>query len=301
MRQFGINFALFTIFAIGGLICIGLIAQLHPRLENGIFAKAGSYGHTHLRISDFIETAESNSFEILHLGSSTCYRGINPAPFANLGHPSFNLCSSSQSFFNSRYLLEWGQKLNPKIRAVTVDVYPAIWHSNGTESSRDLIVNQDHTRRIAFQKMAWATGDPFNAVLAAYFGIKRAFIPLTGLPKQQDEYNKGGFTFSNRKPIGELNCDTLTAHLSATQEWAFRSIKKTCKAHGIQLILINPPQICVESFETPSVMAGLPWIEGNHWPLAKVDTLYYDDHHLRGVGAELYSEWLAYQVSSLMH
>ena len=42
-------------------------------------------------------------------------------------------------------------------------------------------------------------------------------------------------------------------------------------------------------------MEGLPWIEGNDWPLAKVDSLYYDDHHLRGVGAELYSEWLAGQ------
>ena len=33
--------------------------------------------------------------------------------------------------------------------------------------------------------------------------------------------------------------------------------------------------------------------------VAKVDTLYYDDHHLRGVGAELYSEWVAGQVESL--
>ena len=47
-------------------------------------------------------------------------------------------------------------------------------------------------------------------------------------------------------------------------------------------------------------MEGLQWIEGNDWPLAKVDTLYYDDHHLRGVGAELYSEWLAGQVESLL-
>ena len=47
-------------------------------------------------------------------------------------------------------------------------------------------------------------------------------------------------------------------------------------------------------------MEGLPWIEGNDWPLAKVDTLYYDDHHLRGVGAELYSEWLAEQVEAVL-
>ena len=47
-------------------------------------------------------------------------------------------------------------------------------------------------------------------------------------------------------------------------------------------------------------MKGLPWIEGNDWPLAKVDTLYYDDHHLRGVGAKLYSEWLAEQVQAIL-
>jgi len=47
-------------------------------------------------------------------------------------------------------------------------------------------------------------------------------------------------------------------------------------------------------------MEEVPWIEGNEWPLAKVDTLYYDDHHLRGVGAELYSAWLAEQVVALM-
>lgn len=65
------------------------------------------------------------------------------------------------------------------------------------------------------------------------------------------------------------------------------------------LLLVNPPQLCEEVFEKPEIVEGLPWIEGNDWPLAKVDTLYYDDHHLRGVGAELYSEWLAGQVESL--
>ena len=62
--------------------------------------------------------------------------------------------------------------------------------------------------------------------------------------------------------------------------------------------MVNPPQLCEEVFDKPKVMEGLPWIEGNDWPLAKVDTLYYDDHHLRGVGAELYSEWLAGQVAA---
>ena len=53
-------------------------------------------------------------------------------------------------------------------------------------------------------------------------------------------------------------------------------------------------------FNSPEVMEGLPRIEGNNWPLVKVDTPYHDDHHLRGAGAELYSEWLAERVVALM-
>ena len=74
-----------------------------------------------------------------------------------------------------------------------------------------------------------------------------------------------------------------------------------CRAEKIQIFLLNPPQLCEETFEKPEVMEGLPWIEGNDWPLAKVDTLYYDDHHLRGVGAELYSEWLVDQVTEILN
>ena len=75
--------------------------------------------------------------------------------------------------------------------------------------------------------------------------------------------------------------------------------QRNLKAQNL-LLLVNPPQLCEEVFEKPEAMEGLPWIEGNEWPLAKVDTLYYDDHHLRGVGAELYSEWLAERVVALM-
>ena len=81
---------------------------------------------------------------------------------------------------------------------------------------------------------------------------------------------------------------------------AIANIWKTCAEKGIQLLLVNPPQLCEEIFEKPEVMEGLPWIEGNDWQLAKVDSRYYDDHHQRGVGAELYSEWLAGQVLALM-
>ena len=183
---------------------------------------------------------------------------------------------------------------------MTLDIYPGVWQLSGTESTRDLIVNHNHVNEPVFQRMAWSSGDPFNGVLAAYFGLKRAFVPLTNLPGQSDEYRTGGFTFSRRNPLSQLDCDTIYPTLSKMQSRAFQSILNTCKEERIQLLLVNPPQLCEEVFEKPKVMEGLPWIEGNDWPLAKVDSLYYDDHHLRGVGAELYSEWLAGQVLALM-
>ena len=300
MRQFGKDIGLFFVLLIASLFALGMAAQLHPRLENGLFAKPSSYGHTHLRISDFLESTKTKSTRIVHLGSSTCYRGIDTAPFAVLNHPSFNLCSSSQTFFNSKHLLEWSieKKVEPKV--VTLDIYPGVWHLSGTESTRDLIINHNHVNESVFQRMAWVSGDPFNFILATYFGLKRSFVPLKNLPGQADEYRPGGFTFSMRDPLNRLKCDNVHPVLSPMQSRALQSIRSTCVEEGIQLILINPPQLCEEVFERPEVMEGLPWIEGNEWPLAKVDTLYYDDHHLRGVGAELYSEWLAERVVALM-
>ena len=94
-------------------------------------------------------------------------------------------------------------------------------------------------------------------------------------------------------------CQPDTAALNRIQNKAFANISKTCAEKGIQLLLVNPLQLCEEIFEKPEVMEGLPWIEGNDWPLAKVDTLFYDDHHLRGVGAELHSGWLSAEIEAL--
>ena len=113
MKRFGIQFGAWLSFFFGGIVAIGLGAQLHPRLEVMLFAKAEQYGHTIFRIPDFAERDEKP--DLIALGSSTCYRGLDPRPFAASGLDAFNLCSSSQSCFNSRFLLDWaiGQEKAP--------------------------------------------------------------------------------------------------------------------------------------------------------------------------------------------
>jgi len=249
---------------------------------------------------DFVQS--DGPHDVVTLGSSTCNRGIDPRPFAQQGLSAFNLCSSSQTYFNSEYMLEWSIGLKGHPRCVLVDVYPAIWDNGGLESVRDLTINHNLPHHTPFQRMAWATWDIPTILKAGYFGVKRPLSPADSVVRADKpfKYVEGGLSYTLMPPIDSLACTPDTVEMSRKQARAFERIRRTCEEEGIQLLLVNPPQLCEEVFEKPEVMAGLPWIEGNDWPLAKVDTLYYDDHHLRGVGAELYSAWLAEQVAALM-
>ena len=299
MRRFATHLFVWLLLFLGGTIVVGLGAQLHPRLEAMLFAKAGQFGHTIFRSPEFANRDQGP--DLITLGSSTCYRGIDPRPFSSFGLDAFNLCSSSQSYFNSRFLLDWAIGLEKAPSVLVLDVYPKAWSLSGVEATRDLTINNNLAYESAFQRMAWATGDIPSILKASYFGAKRCFVPHGTVRGTKDTYVPGGFSYSHNVAMDSLPpCRPDTVLMSSMQSRSFQDIRKTCEKEGIQLLLVNPPQLCEEVFEKPEVMEGLPWIEGNDWPLAKVDTLYYDDHHLRGVGAELYSEWLAGQVKSVL-
>ncbi len=283
-----------------GICAVALLAQVHPKLEYILFAK-GPFGSTFYRMPDFAQA--EGPHDVVTLGSSTCNRGIDPRPFAEEGLSTFNLCSSSQTFFNSEYMLQWSSELKGHPRSVLIDVYPAIWDNGGLESVRDLTINHNLSNEAIFQRMAWASRDIQTILKASYFGVKRTLHPADSVVRATlpFKYIPGGLSYTLMPPVDSVECMPDTCELSRKQRRAFERIRATCEEEGIQLLLVNPPQLCEEVFEKPDVMEGLPWIEGNDWPLAKVDTLYYDDHHLRGVGAELYSAWLAKQVVVLLN
>jgi hypothetical protein len=74
-----------------------------------------------------------------------------------------------------------------------------------------------------------------------------------------------------------------------------------CALRDIQLVLINPPQLCEESFDRPAYFDGLVYIDGNRWSGAKTPQNFYNDPHLVEAGALNYSAWLAEQIPSLLH
>ena len=139
-----------------GVLAAACLAQLNPKLEYILFAK-GPFGSSAFRIPEYGGLTEAP--DLITLGSSTCNRSVDPRPFEVEGLTAFNLCSSSQTFFNSERLLSWSLEDGKRPEIVMLDIYPSVWGLEGIESTRDLTINHNLVHQGAFQRMAWATGD----------------------------------------------------------------------------------------------------------------------------------------------
>ena len=87
-------------------------------------AEAGNSG-TAFRIPEFA-ALDIQEWDALHLGSSTCYRSMDPHVFADYELNTFNLCSSSQTFFNSFYMMKWALDHGHSTRCITSTCNPTI-------------------------------------------------------------------------------------------------------------------------------------------------------------------------------
>ena len=257
-------------------------------------------GTTHARIFDLQQHNSEPNINTLLIGSSVVSVGIKPEAFTAYDIYPFNLGSDAQSLTNSYTMINWA--LNwCKPNLIVLDVYPELRQSNGLESNRDFILNTEIHQTSSLTKSTLITMDLYGLWLLLQQRILSATSPRR-LDKLRSNSFRLGYLPTGRPPADTIICkikNTLT--LNRKQNRALKSIIKLVDTSDIKLILINPPQLCETAFAKPKLMEGLPWIEGNEWPLAKVDTLYYDDHHLREQGAELYSAWLAERVAALIN
>ena len=75
-----------------------------------------------------------------------------------------------------------------------------------------------------------------------------------------------------------------------------KQLRNIAERTGSELKFIIPPSPCDIQWDLPADISAHV-VNGNEWPLAKVDTMYYDDVHLRGSAANAYSAWLAQRLS----
>jgi hypothetical protein len=277
-------------------------------LEYRLIGQETNWGYTNQRSGEWAAKSDHTE-DVLFFGSSTCYSGIDPHALEAFGLRGFNFCSSSQNVGNSLHLIEAAlEEAAPEL--LVLDVYPKIWgaHQGGFESTKDWMTNSNlrgGNWSSAYRAMAWESRDLFTLVQTVYYDAIRPFRKAGSNPHLGEDENgvyRGlGWVERTFPTIDSIECETERVEMTSYECGAVESIRSLCEARGIQLILLNPPQLCEEEFDTLACFEELTYIDGNRWPGAKTPPNYYDDHHLVGAGAHDYSAWLARELADLHH
>jgi hypothetical protein len=204
---------------------------------------SGGYGQLLLRMRE-VKTVKD--VDILFIGSSHVYRGFDPREFKKHGYTTFNLGSTSQTPYNSYYLLrEHLPTTNPKM--VVLDLYWNMLVQDGLESTIDIISNAELEGGVVEMGLVSKNGLALNSMLIN--AIKRLHVPLHRLEQQKsqvDVYVKGGFTQSlhpgNTMSEEELeSLEPMEFSFSDVQLAHLNKIIRMCKNRGIKLVFVVAP------------------------------------------------------------
>ena len=130
----------FVIFSfLGYCVLVYVIGEYGPNYlrKNFLGDKDGGIGFTALKLQN---VEKLKDIDLLILGSSHAYRGLDTRIFAENNIKSFNLGTSSQTPIQTEMLLKkYFQRLNPKV--VVYEVNPGPFEINGVESAIDILSN----------------------------------------------------------------------------------------------------------------------------------------------------------------
>ena len=308
MKRFFKRIGLFSLVLSGVSFLLFIVCSLSYTLEYKLFASETNWGYVNQRSSEWNKN-ELHEEDVLFFGSSTCYSGIDPAALNAFGLSGFNFCSSSQAIGNSASLIP-AASMDVSPACIALDVYPWSWGKTtpALESTKDWIINSNLRTPAwskAYRTLALESGDIFTFVTTFYYDFVRRFKAAGSNPDLvkdlKGEYRGLGFVARSYEALDSIECESLTRSMSEAECRYIEEISTHCAEQSIQLILINPPQLCEETFDIPPCFDGLAYIDGNAWPGAKTPGNFYDDHHLVEAGALSYSAWLAEQIASLLH
>lgn len=303
MRPFLSRLGIFLAFLPLGWLLLFAGALSSPALEAKLIAQESFWGYVNSKTLEWCALRDSTPMDVLLFGSSTCYSGIDPSLFKIEGIQAFGFCSSAQCIPHSNRLIEASLKDQiPKV--ILLDVYPELWGREQVDSEpvRDWIVNSnlwDTHWAHAYADLSATSRSPYALMTMLYYWFRRSLSP-SGLNSPADpdgHYGERGFVFRTFPPLGEIPEDEeISVTMTSKECGDIQAIAEMCLENKIELLLVNPPQLVEEKFDKPECMKGLNWIEGNDWSGAKDPRNFYDDHHLVGEGAQLYSKWLVSQV-----
>ncbi|UCS91979.1 hypothetical protein KZP23_14755 [Echinicola marina] len=189
------------------------------------------------------EADQTKDIDILIVGSSLAYRGIDVRLFDDLGLKAFNLGSSAQTAIQSKYLIDkYLKDMNPKL--VVWDVSPRFSIANsGKESLIDLVSNEG------------VNGDLINLLLTTksyeltntyvYVGLKQIFTDFDDFQEvsviKNKTYIEGGFVEYSSSEFKSNSIKDYEYKLIDYQLNALNDAVKFISKNDIKILFVAAP------------------------------------------------------------
>ncbi|MDO4225203.1 MAG: hypothetical protein Q4C75_04870 [Bergeyella zoohelcum] len=300
MKKFIINIGLFSVFALLFYIIVLPLwsAVFPPFMAKNVRSCIGCYGHLYSRVRDIPNVKNP---DILFLGSSHAYRGLDTRVFAKHGISAFNLGSSSQTPLNSQVLLkQYLDKIQPKM--VIIEAYAETLGADGAESSLDLLSNNP----IDTHSVNMITGTKnislYNTLIYGYF---RQIFNLNKNFQEPEKLNddiyikNGGFveTTFRKNPLNEEKEGEWS--INPKQITALKENIAMLKQRNIPYLLIQAPitkklyNARTNNAEMDSLLSSLGTYKNFQNEVLLNDTLdFYDSNHLNQQAVVRFNEKL---------
>lgn len=303
MKRFLFQSILFVIFSIivYGFLLISFGKFLPQNFKPNLSYKKGGYGHLFSRLED---AKNSKDIDVLVLGSSHAYRGVDTRIFEKRGVKMFNLGSSSQSPIQSYYLLKkYLPILNPKL--LIYDVFPVTLASDGVESTLDLVSNDDFNFELAKIVLKTKNVKVYNTAIYAWYNqlVNRKKPFMEQHTKGDDKYISGGFV---EKKINYHKFETFEKSTLVLKDYQIEYLDSICqytKNKGIKLLLVNAPinSLMYKSYTNfdsiDNILSNKAMYINYNKILYLNDSLdFYDSHHLNQNGVEIYNKKLVEKI-----
>jgi hypothetical protein len=276
---------------------------------------AGGYGQMLLRLR---EAQDVDKVDLLFVGSSHAYRGFDVREFEKEGYSSFNLGSTSQTPYNSYYLLkEYLPRMQPKV--VVMDMYWRMLGHDATESTIDIVSNTRVQSTFMEMVARVKNGMVLNSLL-----INSILRTQTPLHKQQQQphpdelYIAGGFTQSllhqntlSQEELLRLNVKQFV--FSRRQQEYLKKIIALCQQHEVQLVWVATPVTpeyrslvynyadYLQAVSSLAQQHQIPFIDYNLRSELQLQTRedFYDKDHLTQQGVVKFNRLLLEDLSTL--
>ena len=299
MKNFISNTVLFLLF-LSIFYSTFLIIWVHyapSRFKPNIIYNMGSYGFMYSRLSEIKNYENTN---ILFLGSSHAYRGIDTRIFLDNGLKSFNLGSSSQTPLQTKVLLKrYLERLNPKL--VIYEVYPETFTIDGVESSLDIIANDKNDLHSIEMALKINNIKIYNTLIYCFtrdlLGLDNSF----SVPKiiGNEKYISGGYVEKELSFYKASEFEKKEISLRDYQLVSFLEIVKMIKNKNIELIFVYAPipkvnyQRYSNNHYFDSVMSTYSKFYNFNEIIDLNDSLhFFDSHHLNQNGVKIFNNKL---------